>query len=135
MITHLARYISTDSVEIVEYPQDYDYLKRLVDDGFMEFVCSDIPNVNEYEKTVVSYMCDGEKVYQIWNVVVDSFYYVSQINKLKQQLESSDYKIMKCYELSMIGEPMPYDVFQMHTERQDLRDEINRISDLLKSDL
>ena len=49
----------------------------------------------------------------------------AQINNLKEQLASTDYKIIKCTECSMIGEEMPYDVNELHAERQVIRDEIN----------
>lgn len=49
----------------------------------------------------------------------------NQINDLKEQLASTDYKIIKCAECSMVGEEMPYDVNELHTERQAIRDEIN----------
>lgn len=49
----------------------------------------------------------------------------AQINNLKEQLASTDYKIIKCTECSMVGEEMPYDVNELHTERQEIRDEIN----------
>lgn len=49
----------------------------------------------------------------------------AQINNLKEQLASTDYKIIKCTECSMVGKEMPYDVNELHTERQAIRDEIN----------
>lgn len=49
----------------------------------------------------------------------------AQINNLKEQLASTDYKIIKCTECSMVGEEMPYDVNELHAERQAIRDEIN----------
>lgn len=49
----------------------------------------------------------------------------AQINNLKEQLASTDYKIIKCTECSMVGEEMPYDANELHTERQAIRDEIN----------
>jgi hypothetical protein len=49
----------------------------------------------------------------------------AQINNLKEQLASTDYKIIKCAECSMVGEEMPYDVNELHTERQAIRDGIN----------
>ena len=49
----------------------------------------------------------------------------AQINNLKEQLASTDYKIIKCTECSMVGEEMPYDVNELHAERQVIRDEIN----------
>lgn len=49
----------------------------------------------------------------------------AQINNLKEQLASTDYKIIKCTECGMVGEEMPYDVNELHAERQEIRDEIN----------
>lgn len=49
----------------------------------------------------------------------------AQINNLKEQLASTDYKIIKCTECSMVGEEMPYNVNELHAERQAIRDEIN----------
>lgn len=34
-------------------------------------------------------------------------------------------KIVKCTECSMVGEEMPYNVNELHAERQAIRDEIN----------
>ena len=51
----------------------------------------------------------------------------AQINNLKEQLASTDYKIIKCTECSMVGEEMPYDVNELHAERQAIRDEINQL--------
>ncbi len=47
-----------------------------------------------------------------------------EIERLKQQLEDTDYKIIKCYEYSLVGEHLPYDVKALHGERQALRDRI-----------
>ena len=50
----------------------------------------------------------------------------SEINELKAQLDASDYKVIKCFECSMVGEKMPYDVQELHEERQAIRDMINQ---------
>lgn len=49
----------------------------------------------------------------------------NEINSLKAQLESTDYKVIKCYEYGMIGLDAPYDVETLHEERQSIRDIIN----------
>jgi len=48
-----------------------------------------------------------------------------QIAVLKATLESTDYQVIKCYEYSLNGLEMPYDIAQLHEERQALRDQIN----------
>ena len=50
-----------------------------------------------------------------------------QISKLKAQLESTDYKIIKCSEAQLMGEELPYDISELHAERQALRDRINEL--------
>lgn len=50
-----------------------------------------------------------------------------QIRKLKDQLAATDYKVIKCAECQLLGLEMPYDADTLHTERQAIRDEINRL--------
>lgn len=55
-----------------------------------------------------------------------------QIRNLECDLTASDYKIIKCYEYSLVGEELPYDIEQLHIERQSIRDEINVLKERLK---
>lgn len=48
-----------------------------------------------------------------------------EIDTLKLQLDSTDYKIVKTYEYSLVGMESDYDVDALHAERQALRDQIN----------
>ena len=48
-----------------------------------------------------------------------------QITELKAQLSKTDYKVIKCSECQLLGMEMPYDVAELHTERQSIRDQIN----------
>lgn len=49
------------------------------------------------------------------------------IMDLKQQLTDSDYKVIKCYECSLVSKEMPYDIETLHMERQEIRDRINEL--------
>lgn len=51
----------------------------------------------------------------------------NQITLLKTTLTETDYKIIKCSEYQLAGLEMPYDILELHTERQNLRDEINAL--------
>lgn len=60
------------------------------------------------------------------------------IDKLKDSLTSNDseigdYRITKCYEASLMGLNMPYDMTELHQKRQSVRDEINRLEKLILS--
>lgn len=50
-----------------------------------------------------------------------------QIVELKAQLSATDYQVIKCSECQLLGLDMPYDVTALHTERQAIRDEINKL--------
>lgn len=50
-----------------------------------------------------------------------------QITALKASLAATDYKIIKCSECSLLGEPLPYDIASLHDERQAIRDQINAL--------
>jgi len=59
-------------------------------------------------------------------------YYKNQIKALKEELDNTDYKVIKCYEAFLIGEAMPYNAQDLHTSRQSIRDKINSLEVALK---
>ena len=56
-----------------------------------------------------------------------------EIQDLKDALAASDYKVAKCYEASLTGQPMPYDVQQLTQVRQSQRDKVNELEAILQS--
>lgn len=52
---------------------------------------------------------------------------LSEIERLKSELQESDYKVIKCAEAMAVGAEMPYDMASLHKERQALRDKINKL--------
>jgi hypothetical protein len=54
-----------------------------------------------------------------------------EIERLKTELSESDYKVTKCYEASLLGEELPYNIVTVHSERQSLRDTINQLENLV----
>lgn len=60
-------------------------------------------------------------------VVDDNGLVFSEIERLKSELQESDYKVIKCAESLTIGTEIPYDVASLHKERQALRDKINEL--------
>ena len=60
-------------------------------------------------------------------VVDDNGLLLSEIERLKSELQESDYKVIKCAEATAVGAEMPYDVESLHNERQALRDKINKL--------
>nr|DAH50684.1 MAG TPA: hypothetical protein [Caudoviricetes sp.] len=54
-----------------------------------------------------------------------------EIERLKSELQESDYKVIKCAEAMGVGAELPYDVASLHKERQALRDKINKLEQQL----
>ena len=59
---------------------------------------------------------------------------ITQIDDLKARIAASDYKIIKTYEYTLLGEQTEYDIEAVHADRQALRDQINALETQL-SDL
>ena len=56
-----------------------------------------------------------------------------EIERLKSELQESDYKVIKCAEAMAVGAEMPYNVTELHKERQALRDKINELESEVKN--
>ena len=50
-----------------------------------------------------------------------------EIERLKSELQESDYKVIKCAEAMAVGAELPYNMTELHNERQALRDKINEL--------
>lgn len=48
-------------------------------------------------------------------------------------LSAGDYKIAKCYEASLLGMELPYDIIELHRQQQATKDKINELDRLLES--
>ena len=106
---------------------------RLIEDGFVEFIYSDEPEIIEGQVLELSYSLRNGKVHRNQNIAVDKKHFENKVENLKKELESSDYKIIKCYEASLVGGVMPYDVITLTSEREAIRGKINNIKDLIVS--
>ena len=52
---------------------------------------------------------------------------ILDIESLKSELQESDYKVIKCAEAMCINAELPYNMAELHKERQALRDNINEL--------
>lgn len=112
-------------------PLNGSRMTELRESGFLEFVKSEQPQVKSGQIAVDSCKIIDGKVVQFWEIKTDPEAIKIQINELKQQLSESDYRVTKCYECSLVGKTLPYDIQELHTERQSIRDEINRLESML----
>ena len=79
------------------------------------------------KRAVVTMQADEAQIAVNEQVVDDNGLLLSEIERLKSELQESDYKVIKCAEAMTIGAEMPYDVASLHTVRQALRDKINEL--------
>lgn len=54
----------------------------------------------------------------------------AEIERLQEELNNTDYKIIKCSEYQLAGLEIPYDIAELHRNRQELRDRINELQEL-----
>ena len=99
--------------------------------GFLDFVKSEQPKCETGYIATDSFTIIDGKVVQSWETKIDTEAIQAQIDELKEQLTATDYKVTKCYESSLVGKTLPYDIQALHDERQAIRDEINRLESLL----
>lgn len=79
------------------------------------------------KRVVVAMQADEPKSIINEPVLDDSGLVFSEIERLKSELQESDYKVIKCVEAMTIGAVMPYNMTALHNERQALRDKINEL--------
>lgn len=79
------------------------------------------------KRAVVKMISEEAQIVDNDRVVDDNGLLLSEIERLKSELQESDYKVIKCAEAMAVGAEMPYDVASLHKERQALRDKINEL--------
>lgn len=67
----------------------------------------------------------GDRISYRYDTVFDTLRVRREIETLKEELATSDYKVIKCYEATLTRAALPYDMETLHLERQSIRDQIN----------
>ena len=75
--------------------------------------------INPKEATLLA---DGWEVYK---TVESAIAEIDPQDYALGKLGSSDYKIIKCMEAYLCGEPLPYDIIELHKERDAEREIVN----------
>ena len=83
------------------------------------------------KRAVVKMIAEDAQIVDNEQVVDDNGLLLSEIERLKSELQESDYKVIKCAEAMAIGAELPYDVASLHKVRQALRDKINQLEEQL----
>lgn len=80
----------------------------------------------KYENS--KWIFDENKYQEILNVEAEEEKQ-AKIKELQSELNESDYKIIKCNEYKLAGLELPYNIEELHKQRQALRDEINKLQE------
>lgn len=98
-------------IEVKELPPEEDSKKMLA-----------------YKLENEKWIFDENKYQEILNVEAEDEKQ-TKIKELQSELNESDYKIIKCNEYKLAGLELPYDIEELHKQRQALRDEINKLQE------
>ena len=85
------------------------------------------------KRAVVKIQAEETQIVDNEQVFDDNGLLLSEIERLKSELQESDYKVIKCAEAMAVGADMPYDVASLHKVRQALRDKINELESEVKN--
>ena len=79
------------------------------------------------KRAVVMMNAEESQIVDNEQVVDDNVLLLSEIERLKSELQESDYKVIKCAEAICLNAELPYNMTELHNERQALRDKINEL--------
>ena len=101
-------------------------------EDFTIYDISDIPNDPDQKYYFKNYYYkDG--VLEL-KYTLETYEVEKEIDRLKKELSDSDYIVIKSYEATMIGQPVEYNMGEIHVSRQELRDKINELEELLNQE-
>lgn len=95
---------------------------------------SELPPYEDMKKQISckleneKWIFDEEKYQEILNQEAEEEKQ-AKIKELQSELNESDYKIIKCNEYKLAELELPYDIEELHKQRQALRDEINKLQE------
>ena len=129
----------SDLKKIIERKKIDDWLdkKKSEFNGYKDLIV--VPyegKIEEYEMLNPKFSEEENQITQTYEKIVSKQLINEIILNLKNQLSSTDYIIIKAYEAKVMMQDAPYsDEFMTKTieERQKMRDEINRLEELLKT--
>ena len=114
----------------VKYPQFYVNGRACFSDSGKEELLKKYPNAEVTEVVADESVLEKVKgkTFNSYDAA-KAFIEGTSVEILKEELTSTDYRIIKCYEYSLVGKEPPYDVQALHKERQAIRNRINELEE------
>jgi len=139
--SYSSKYRKPGSILVEEIPDETDLEKlqcyQYIDNEFVfdadkwAAIEKNRAELAEEKEAETEEVIEEEVIEEINEVVEEINETLNEINSLKAEIATTDYQIIKCYEYSLIGLGMPYDIEQLHADRQTLRDRINELESTL----
>lgn len=76
---------------------------------------------------------NGNRISFNYEKVVNTTKIQGEIDAIKAELSETDYQVIKCYEASLVGEELPYDIKALHEDRNEKRAQINALETNLRN--
>lgn len=70
---------------------------------------------------------NGNRISFNYEKVVNTTKILGEIDAIKAELSETDYQVIKCYEASLVGEELPYDIKALNEDRNEKRAQINAL--------
>lgn len=116
----------------------YDELIKKIDEEYFEFIPQHEHNLElgEFDEAGTYIEMVDDKIYQRWRIFKNNPGLIrDKIEKLKQELASTDYIVIKAYEAKLSMSDSPYSKEELDKtieHRQALRNKINELEELIK---
>lgn len=128
-----AKLINGQLVTTCAAGDDEEVIRQILNDGFKLYdENAGKPEIGQFQAISPVYRETDDTIYLYWEIIDNSPDKIKEeISALQEELNSTDYRIIKSYEYSLAGQELPYDLEQLHQDRQKLRDRIGELEQLL----
>lgn len=114
--------------------EDREMINTMVADGFKYYIEESAPEVvlSEFQALELRHREEAHQIVVYYELVDNSPDRIAaEITRLKAELAATDYQVIKSYEYTLAGEQPPYNVAELHQQRQELRDRITEFEALV----
>lgn len=115
--------------------EDREMINTMVADGFKIYVEEQpqVVQLSKFQSQELRYRDEGYQIVGYYEIVDNSPEKVAaEIKRLKTELTSTDYQVIKSYEYALTNQPSPYNTPTLHAKRQELRNRIKKLEQKTK---
>ena len=112
---------------------DLDLINQITADGFKLYdEDAGQPEVGPLQRLSPVYQEQADRITLWWEIEDNDPEMINrEISLLQEQIAATDYQVVKSFEYALAGIQPPYDAVVLHTEREDLRNQIRELEQRL----